>query len=198
MQKPAPPADAGGRQARHAEPTPTASGAPSSSGSTGDGGGTARTAAPALPASRPQRVSIPALHVSAPLEALDTDGHDAMTTPRTPSDAGWYRPGPTPGETGPAVIAGHVTWNGAPAVFFDLAKLVRGDTVSVQRRDGRTARFTVDRVATYEKQTFPTVEVYRNLDYPGLRLITCGGRYSAADHRYASNVVVYATLSDEP
>ncbi|NEE26831.1 class F sortase, partial [Streptomyces sp. SID7982] len=56
--------------------------------------------------------------------------------------------------------------------------------------------FTVDRTAVYPKDEFPTVEVYRNLDHAGLRLITCGGEYSASDSRYADNVVVYATLTD--
>ncbi|EST26495.1 class F sortase [Streptomyces niveus] len=50
-------------------------------------------------------------------------------------------------------------------------------------------------MATYPKDDFPTVEVYRNLDHAGLRLITCGGDFSEADLRYADNVVVYATLT---
>ena len=118
-----------------------------------------------------------------------------METPEDPDKAGWYHPGPAPGANGPSVIAGHVTWNGAPTVFFDLARIDPGDTVEVAREDGTTAEFTVDRVRTYPKDAFPTVEVYRNLDHAGLRLITCGGDFSEADRRYADNVVVYATLT---
>lgn len=149
----------------------------------------------ALPASDPVRVTIPALKVSSTLERLGLDENRAMQTPKDPDKAGWYHPGPTPGANGPSVIAGHVTWNGAPTVFFDLARIDPGDKVEVAREDGRTAEFTVDRVATYPKDAFPTVEVYRNLDHAGLRLITCGGDYSEADRRYADNVVVYATLT---
>ncbi|MFI5755881.1 class F sortase [Streptomyces sp. NPDC051569] len=149
----------------------------------------------ALPPSQPVRVSIPALKVSSTLEELGLDRNRAMETPRDPAEAGWYRPGPTPGAEGPSVIAGHVTWNRAPAVFFRLATLDPGDRVEVTRRDGRTAEFTVDRVAHYAKDRFPTVEVYGNLDHAGLRLITCGGTYSQADSHYADNVVVYATLT---
>lgn len=93
------------------------------------------------------------------------------------------------------MIAGHVTWNGAPGVFFGLGKLGPGDRISVRRADGRTADFTVERTALYPKDRFPTVEVYRNLDHAGLRLITCGGDYSKEDSHYADNVVVYATLT---
>ncbi|WP_434599660.1 class F sortase [Streptomyces sp. A5-4] len=149
----------------------------------------------ALPASEPIRVTIPSLKVSSTLEQLGRDKNRAMETPRDPDRAGWYRPGPAPGSEGPAVIAGHVTWDSAPAVFFRLAGLGPGARIEVARQDGRTAEFTVDRVARYAKDRFPTVEVYRNLDHAGLRLITCGGSYSKADNRYADNVVVYATLT---
>ena len=118
-----------------------------------------------------------------------------METPKDPAKAGWYRPGTTPGAIGPSVIAGHVTWDRVPAVFFKLTELDPGDRIDVRRADGTTAVFTVDRTATYPKDDFPTVEVYRNLDHAGLRLITCGGDFSEKDSRYADNVVVYASLT---
>ncbi|MFJ4920297.1 class F sortase [Streptomyces sp. NPDC088725] len=196
-QQPAPPeaVDKGGPAATvPAKPpsgTPTATPTATPPTASGDSG----RAPAALPASEPVEVTIPSLKVSSSLESLGLDGHGAMETPRDPAKAGWYRPGPTPGAEGPSVIAGHVTWNGTPAVFFRLAELDPGDRVEVERRDGRTAVFTVDRVATYAKDAFPSVEVYRNLDHAGLRLITCGGTYSKADHHYADNVVVYASLT---
>ncbi|MFJ4856561.1 class F sortase [Streptomyces sp. NPDC088730] len=149
----------------------------------------------ALPASRPVSITIPSLKVTSTLEELGLGEDRAMETPRDPDRAGWYRPGATPGAVGPAVIAGHVTWNGAPGVFFGLGRLGPGDRISVRRADGRTADFTVDRTALYPKDRFPTVEVYRNLDHAGLRLITCGGDYSEDDSHYSDNVVVYATLT---
>ncbi|MFD5789471.1 sortase domain-bontaining protein [Streptomyces sp. NPDC127037] len=65
------------------------------------------------------------------------------------------------------MIAGHVTWNGAPAVFFKPAELDPGDRIEVHRADGSTATFTVDRTAVHPKDRFPPVEVYRNLDHAG-------------------------------
>ena len=43
------------------------------------------------------------------------------------SVAGWFTGSPTPGAHGPAVIAAHVDWNHAPAVFFRLRDLEPGD-----------------------------------------------------------------------
>lgn len=149
---------------------------------------------PALPQSRPVSVDIPRLHVSSALEDLGLDSSGAMEVPRDPARAGWFDRGPTPGSLGPAVIAGHVTWNRLPAVFFRLGTLGRGDVVRVRREDGTTAVFSVTRVASYGKRAFPTRVVYGTLDHAGLRLITCGGRYDAARHRYLANVVVFADL----
>lgn len=159
------------------------------------GGDAGAKAAAAMPKSAPERLSIPALKVSSPLETLGQHKNGSMQTPRDPDKAGWYEPGPTPGSQGPAVIAGHVTWNGTPAVFHALSKMKAGDAIDVTRQDGSTAKFTVDRVAQYPKNKFPTLEVYKNLDHAGLRLITCGGDYDQGKHYYPDNLVVFASLT---
>ncbi|MFG2649639.1 class F sortase [Streptomyces sp. NPDC048436] len=156
--------------------------------------GSGKAAAP-LGRSVPQRVVIPSLGVSSALETLGQGGGGAMTTPKDPDLAGWYEPGPTPGSRGPAVIAGHVTWNGADAVFKKLKTMKAGDSIEVTRADGKTATFTVDRVEEYPKKEFPTLDVYKNIDHAGLRLITCGGDFDADRHYYDSNVTVFASMT---
>ncbi|MFK0257965.1 class F sortase [Streptomyces sp. NPDC090445] len=152
-------------------------------------------AVPALARSEPQKITIPSLGVSSSLETLRLNPDGAMETPKDPGLAGWYEPGPTPGSQGPAVIAGHVTWNGAPAVFEKLKTMKAGDTIKVTRRDNKTVTFTVNRVAEYPKAKFPTLEVYKNVDHAGLRLVTCGGDFDPKTHYYNSNVVVFASMT---
>ena len=105
-----------------------------------------------------------------------TSGAVVTAASRCPSDfaaAGFYTPGPTPGQFGPAVIAGHVDSHRGPAVFYRLGALKAGATVSVGRRDGTTARFVVDKVAAYPKAQFPTAAGLRQHHQPGR---------AAADH----------------
>jgi sortase (surface protein transpeptidase) len=128
------------------------------------------------------------------LVELRLDSSGAMEVPPAPALSGWFALGPAPGALGPAVIAGHVSWNGIPGVFHDLAQLRPGDTVAVARQDGRTAVFSVTRVAQYPKNAFPTDAVYGPVDHAALRLITCAGGYDAVNHRYLANVVVFADL----
>ncbi|WP_245252554.1 class F sortase [Streptomyces sp. KCTC 0041BP] len=170
-----------------------ASGRPASPGAGAQSG-----SAPAkgtLTRSEPQKISIPSLGLSSSLETLRQNTDGTMQTPKDPGLAGWYEPGPTPGSQGPAIIAGHVTWNGAAAVFQKLKTMKAGDTIKVTRQDNKTATFTVDRVAEYPKAEFPTLEVYKNLDYAGLRLVTCGGDFDPKKHYYDSNVVVFARMT---
>ncbi|MGN9810127.1 class F sortase [Micromonospora sp. BQ11] len=152
-------------------------------------------AVPPLPRADPVGVSIPAIGVDAPLVAVGADAQGALEVPPLdrPTVAGWYRHGVTPGETGNAVLVGHVDSAAGPAVFFDLGRLRPGDTVRVTRVDGRVARFAVDAVGSYPKDRFPTDEVYGTGAVAGLRLITCGGRFDRFSGNYVDNVVVFAT-----
>jgi sortase (surface protein transpeptidase) len=145
-----------------------------------------------LPESEPIAVSIPRIGVRSRLVPLGLDKNGEMETP-APDDAGWYTRGPSPGALGPAVITGHVTWN-RPAIFYRLGTMRRGDQVSVTRKDGKTAVFTVTRVTRFSKTRFPSQAVYGPIDHAGLRLITCGGTYDVARHKYLDNVVVFAKL----
>jgi len=150
---------------------------------------------PLLPSSVPVSIGIPRLHVSSRLEDLGVDDDGVMEVPAEPADAGWYTLGPTPGALGPAVVAGHVTWNQVPAVFFRLAELRPQDVIEVTRTDGVVALFEVTRVERYAKSAFPTDLVFGPIDHAGLRLITCGGDYEQAAHRYSDNVVAFARLT---
>jgi hypothetical protein len=151
-----------------------------------------------LTRSAPTRLDIPVIGVSTPLMTLglNDDGTIAVPPLRTDAPAGWYQYLATPGETGPAIILGHVdTARDGPAVFYRLRDLRPGNRVSVQRADGRTAVFTVERVAEYAKANFPAAAVYGSVDRPVLRLITCGGTFDHLRRQYRGNVIVFATYA---
>ena len=155
-----------------------------------------RAAAPALPPSPPDRVRIPSIHVDAPLTALALTASGSLDVPPATRKnlAGWYEAGTTPGETGTAIVAGHVDNAEGPAVFYDLGALRRGSAIEVDRRDGSVAVFTVDAVEVYDAKDFPDEKVYGAARRPELRVITCGGGYSRSTG-YRGNVVVFAHLT---
>ena len=152
---------------------------------------------PLLPEAEPLAVAIPSIDLGTPpLASLGLLADGSLEVPEDYDVAGWYRGGPAPGELGPAVVAGHVDSAAeGPAVFFRLAELRPGAEILVDRADGTTAVFTVDRVAQYPKDAFPTTEVYGDTDHAALRLITCGGSFDRASGNYRDNIVVFARLA---
>ena len=146
-----------------------------------------------LPRSIPTHLEIPDINVSTDLVQIGKNADDSLEVPADSTIAGWYKFSPTPGEIGPAVITGHVDTYLGPAVFFYLKDLQPGQLIRVSRQDKRVVTFRVDTVAVFDQQNFPTKEVYGDIDYAGLRLITCGGTYDVLSGHYSDNVVVYAT-----
>lgn len=147
-----------------------------------------------LAASDPTRLVVPAIGIDTSLVGLGLRADGAMQVPAAAFPAGWYTGAPTPGELGPAVLAGHVDYAGAAGVFSALHELAPGDEVTVLRQDGSTAVFGVTQVGQYDKDAFPTDAVYGDLDHAGLRLITCGGAFDRGARSYVDNIVVFAEL----
>jgi LPXTG-site transpeptidase (sortase) family protein len=148
-----------------------------------------------LPYSMPDRVSIPAIQVDAPLipVGLDVDGWVGAPPPEDPNLAGWFTGAVTPGEKGTAVIDGHVDNQQGPAVFYALGALKKGNSVEIVRQDGKTAVFEIYGIEVFQKNDFPGDRVYGSKGAPELRVITCGGGFSKQSG-YAGNVVAFARL----
>jgi LPXTG-site transpeptidase (sortase) family protein len=158
--------------------------------------GTSPTSSPAatLRRSAPVRLQIATIGVDTPLMDLGLGADGTLNVPPGGFPAGWYTGGPTPGEMGPAVIAGHIDMKG-PGVFYNLHNVKAGDQVTVTRADGSRPLFRVTLVRQYQKDSFPTRLVYGNLDHAGLRLITCGGTFNSKSGHYEDNLVVFADLA---
>ncbi|WP_147425251.1 sortase domain-bontaining protein [Bailinhaonella thermotolerans] len=123
-----------------------------------------------LAGSPPASLTLPKIGLRTPVSqiALNTDG----TLAQAPAEPGWYRLGPTPGQLGPAVIAGNAAAEGD--AFYKLGEVTPGDEVEVVREDGSRAVFKVDSVEKFPKKQVPTQRVFGELRHPGLRLLTYG------------------------
>lgn len=172
------------------------------SGGTTAAGGASSTPSPVKSAtpqggsSVPVRLRIPEIGVDTPVMRLGLapDGTVQVPPVTAHDQAGWYEHSPTPGQTGPSVLLGHVTVGSyGDGVFRRLGELRRGDRVEARLENGGTAAFAVTEVRTVDKADFPAGAVYGNVDRPELRLITCGGPRTGAGYR--DNVIVFAAAS---
>lgn len=144
--------------------------------------------------SPPVRVLIPSIGVNSGLERLHVDATGILVPPVDYGTAGWYADGTVPGDTGPAVVAGHIDSTLGPAVFARLRALQPGARVLIDRADGSELSFRVDESRSSPKNSFPTAAVYGPTPVPALRLITCTGRFDRASGHYVDNFVVFTHL----
>jgi hypothetical protein len=153
---------------------------------------------PVLDPSPPIRIRIPSIEVRAPVHRVGVaaDGSIAVPAIARHNEAGWYGGGPTPGQFGPAIIVGHADTRSGPSVFYEVRRLRKGAMIVVTRKDRRVAIFKVNSVERFGKDRLPVERVYGDYRRPGLRLITCGGRWLGAGTGYADNVIVFASLVD--
>jgi hypothetical protein len=144
---------------------------------------------------RPVRVRIAAIGVDAsayPVGVLPSS--DLLEAPSDGDRLGWYRHGPSPGEAGSALIAGHVDYAGKRGVFYELSRLQPGATVVVDYEDGSAQEWRVVARRQYPKDELPTDVLFARTGSPMLSLVTCGGLYDASKRAYRDNVVVFAAL----
>jgi len=163
----------------------------------GSPGGTARPSVgvdPVVPRPAPVALRIPAIGVDVSLSTLGLNADRTVQVPTDFQQAGWFGLGPSPGQTGSAVILGHVDSYTGPAVFFQIRTLRAGDQVNVSLADGAIAHFQVSAVAMYAKDQFPAQQVYAPHGDSALQLVTCGGTFDTHTRSYLSNIVAYTTL----
>lgn len=141
----------------------------------------------------PTGLSIPAIGLKVAVAALGIDEGGQMAIPEDVAVAGWYRYGPTPGQAGNAVIAGHVDSRVQGLGAFDaLTDLDVGDIVTVTNAAGSTTDFAVTGREEIAKEILATDDLFRRDGPAQLVLVTCGGDFDADARSYRSNVVVVA------
>ena len=121
-----------------------------------------RGAAEPLPRSTPLRVRVAGTGIDAAVRpAVRPPDGGPPTLPPGGGDmrVAWDRGGAAPGQAGSAVLAGERESAGGPAALAGLGGVRPGTPVRVDRADGRTVRFEVERVAEYPAGRFPRRQV---------------------------------------
>jgi len=123
-----------------------------------------------------------------------------MDTPKGWMNAAWYSPGFRPGETGNAVIAGHLdSRSGGPAVFWNLSHLQPGDEIMITYERGDRYTFAVQdlEAVPYDIAGPALAAIFGASQTSDLNLITCNGLWDRGKATYTQRLVVYATLLPE-
>lgn len=146
------------------------------------------TTAPAVPT----RLRIPAIGASLPVSPVGLDADGAMELPVSPSAAGWYRFGPSPGTPGATVIAAHVDAPGeGRGPLAGLVRLKKGDAIEVDAA-GTTRRYQVTEVLRIDKGELDVDAVFSRAGGERLHVVSCGGVFNRTTRHYEDNVIAIA------
>ncbi len=152
---------------------------------------------PAIEVARPIQILIPKLNVDATVENVGKDARGNMDVPSDFNNVGWYELGVKPGETGNAVLAGHLdTPTGSEAVFYGLSTLVPGDAIIIVDANDSKRTFVVMDTNTYPTDSFPIQKVFGENKTAALQLITCEGNFDNTRKSYSDRLVISARLQD--
>jgi LPXTG-site transpeptidase (sortase) family protein len=153
----------------------------------------ATTTTPAIGA--PVRLVIPKLGVDTKILGTGVKVDGSLDAPGNIFDAGWYKFGAMPGTEGSAVLTGHVARiqqnvMTAKGIFYDINKLMKGDTVQIQNDRGETFTYVVRESRIYNPVDVAT-EVFYSENGSHLNLITCDGTWDPASLSYSGRLVVF-------
>lgn len=165
----------------------------------------APTATPVPTELLPARLIIPRMELNAPIVPVGVDASGAMTAPyvANPHDpiwsaVYWWNLGVLPGQTGNAVIAGHVNRpDASSSTFTGLDRLEPGDQIKVVTTGGPLLTFVVTSKETPLLQEHdPGDPAFMRVFGPSLtanlNLITCWGEWIG--HTFNRRLVIHTTL----
>lgn len=141
----------------------------------------------------PSRLRIPQLNIDAPVIPVGWDDKGQMDVPPRAEDVGWFAPGVIPGNSGSAVLAGHLdTVLETPGVFWNLEDLQTGDSIYIETNSGQVLQFDVISNRSYPYDRAPLHEIFGTSSGRILNLITCNGTWQRGT--YDQRLVVSALL----
>jgi LPXTG-site transpeptidase (sortase) family protein len=164
-------------------------------------GGAERTAPPVVAEAtpvpvpavfKPREMTIPKIHMAAPIVEVGVESDGKMGSPGNGTDIGWW-PGVKPGE-GNALFDAHHDWEGDHGSFYLLEKLEAGDEIVVSGR-WETTTYRVEWVRQVAGDTPEAPDILAKGHKPVITLITCGGAFNTQTGHHVDRIVVRAVAA---
>ena len=142
----------------------------------------------------PVRLVISSIGVDAAVERRGLDANRNIATPVDYRDVAWYDLGPRPGESGDAILNGHVDWWTGDAVFTHLGRLHVGDAITIVRADGTNLAFKVSALRAVDANA-RIGSLFTRSGPATITLITCAGVWNPATQTDTRRLLVTAQLA---
>ncbi|MEO5627381.1 MAG: class F sortase [Candidatus Saccharimonadales bacterium] len=141
----------------------------------------------------PRVVRVGKINLASRIKRVGVDAKNQLKAPGNVYDVGWYENSNKPGDAGGAVLLdAHVSGPTKPGAFKNINKLVAGDTIEIERGDGKKFNYKVVKTQVYEKDAVDMASALVSVEAgkAGLNLMTCAGSIKGND--YQQRLIVYA------
>lgn len=150
----------------------------------------------------PRYLSIDSLNVGrARVLGGGLNDHNMLEAPRNIHDVTWYKKSITPGnEYGAILISGHGKGNEQNGAFAKLNTLDRGDTITLEREDGKLFRYAVVETKTISIEEMAATGLKTMMEsaeagQEGLNLVATAGKWVPSLGQFDQRVLVRSVLS---
>jgi len=144
----------------------------------------------------PRVISISKFRVKSRVLALGTNDKNEIDTPKNIYDVAWYTGSSKPGEQGAMLLSGHVSGPTKHGVFYDIKRFAVGDTIDVERGDGKHFSYVVKAKEQVAADKVDMLKLVNSIEpgKAGLNLITCGGSFDAVTGHFEDRTIAYAVI----
>lgn len=152
-----------------------------------------------VPGPDPRFITIPAIGLkNIPVLDLGLTSSGAIATPDNIYETGWYDGSSRPGEPGAMFIYGHVSSWTSDGVFYNLKKLIAGDTITITTGAGNRYTYVVNALKIYPYNNVDMSQVLAPYNHlvPGLNLMTCTGQVISGTSEFNERLAVFSSLSN--
>lgn len=145
---------------------------------------------------KPRYLRIPKLSTYSRIKEADIVAGSTIDAPWNIHDANWYKDSVLPGsKQGVSLLVGHVSGNSLPGIFKNIASLVPGENIEIERGDGTVIKYRVEAVEEYPIESIDMTKILSEVpaEKHSLRLLTSSGDYNEQSESFATQTVVYAS-----
>ncbi len=140
------------------------------------------------------RFIIPDLNINAKFIDVGLTKENAIDTPKSLWDVGWYNGSSYPGEAGSSMIVGHYSRFGK-AVFAKLAKIKPGQKIVIKSADGKELKFVVIKIEDFKVEDLPVEKILNDkTSTPKIEIVTCSGQFVQNTRDFTNRTLVTAEI----
>lgn len=143
----------------------------------------------------PKKLYFENRNISCYIQAVGRTADGAMGTVDSAHLAAWYEDGPSPGDSGNALINGHVRWGGLAGTFSILPELTIGEKITFEYENGTQKSFYVKEILVFPYDEVPTYLMSQEGE-DRVTLITCHGDWDSSAGTSSQRVFVICTKDE--